>query len=247
MASSAADPPATPLAERLARHDRALVLAALAVLTGLAWTSLYRGAGMAAMGPTPLLTVIVMWWTMMAAMMLPSATPAILLYGRNAARHAGMEPSWHFLSGYLLAWLLFSVAAAALQAASVRMGLLDPMALRASGRAAAALWIAAGLYQLTPLKTACLSQCRSPAGFFARHFRQGPFAAVRLGLAHGVYCIGCCWALMALLLVGGVMNLLWVAAIAIVVALEKLVPRGNLIARCSGAAMMLWGMASLLR
>ena len=247
MAWSAAERAPFPLAERVARSDRVAVIFGVTLLILLGWASLYFGVGMAAMGPAPFAAVTVMWWEMMTAMMLPSATPAILLYGRNAARHPVMGPSWQFVSGYLLAWLGFSIAAAALQVAAVRNGLVDAMALRTSGRVTAALWIAAGIYQLTPLKTACLSHCRSPAGFFARHWRAGRFGAIRLGIGHGFYCIGCCGALMALLLVGGVMNLLWVAAIATVVALEKLAPRGDLIARAAGVAMLAWGAFSLLR
>jgi len=238
MASSAAEVPPAPLAERIARHQRWTV-AALALVTVGAWAWFATRPMM--MMPSPPLTAL-MWFVMMAAMMLPSAAPAILLYGRVAARHRGaVAPSWQFLAGYLLAWGGFSLVATAAQLAATRSGMLDPMSLRASAAVSAALWIAAGIYQLTPLKRACLAQCRAPAPFFARHWRPGRAAALRLGLAHGLFCIGCCGALMALLFVGGAMNLAWAAALAAVVAVEKIVPHGDRIGRALGLAMIGWG------
>lgn len=204
MVSSAPDSPVAPLTERVAQHPR-LVGAGLALMTLAGWAWLATRPMM--MMPSPPM-VLLMWCVMMAAMMLPSAAPAILLYGRVAAKHGGtIAPSWQFLGGYLVAWSGFSLIAAAVQVAATRAALIDPMSLRASATVSAALWIAAGAYQFTPLKRACLSQCRSPAGFFANHWRAGPTAALRLGLAHGAFCIGCCGVLMALLFVGGAMDL----------------------------------------
>jgi predicted metal-binding membrane protein len=238
MASSAADKPAAPLAERIAKHQRWMV-AALGLITLAAWAWLATRPMM--MSPS-LPMVVLMWSVMMAAMMLPSAAPAILLYGRVAAQRPGtVAPSSQFLAGYLLAWGGFSLAAAGAQVAATTTGLLDRMTLSASSTTGAVLWIAAGLYQLTPLKRACLAQCRSPAAFFARHWHGGPAAALRLGLAHGLFCIGCCGALMALLFVGGAMNLAWAAALAAVVAVEKIVPCGNRVGRLLGVAMIAWG------
>jgi predicted metal-binding membrane protein len=243
MASSAAEPRAAPLAGRLARHQR-WVGAALALVTLAAWAWLATRPMTMTLLPA---TVALMWSVMMAAMMLPSAAPAILLYGRVAARHRGaVGPSWQFVAGYLLAWSAVALFATAAQLAATRGGLLDPMTLRASSTVSAALWLAAGLYQLTPLKRACLAQCRSPAAFFARHWRAGPGAALRLGLAHGLFCIGCCAALMALLFVGGAMNLAWAAALAAVVAVEKIVPHGDRLGRLAGLAMIGWGGVVLL-
>jgi predicted metal-binding membrane protein len=243
MASSAADEQAAPLAERIAHHRRWTV-AVLALVTLAAWAWLATRPMM--MAPS-LPMVVLMWSVMMAAMMLPSAAPAILLYGRVAAQHRGaVGPSWHFLAGYLVAWSGFSLIAAAVQVAATTSGLLDPMNLHTSAAVSAALWIAAGLYQLTPLKGSCLAQCRSPAAFLARHWRAGPAAGLRLGLAHGLFCIGCCGALMALLFVGGAMNLAWAAALAVIVAVEKIMPRGDRIGRLAGLAMVGWGVARIV-
>ncbi len=199
------------------------------------------------------LTVVAMWWVMMIAMMTPSAAPVILLYGR-ATRHAqaggglkqGVVPTAAFASGYLLAWLAFSVAATALMFGLERAGVVSPVSM--GSRAAwlsAAILIAAGLYQLSPLKHACLRVCRSPAEFLTRHWRPGSLGALRMGLEHGVFCVGCCWVLMALLFVGGVMNPLWIAVLALVVLLEKVAPMGPWLARISGLVLLAWGAATL--
>jgi predicted metal-binding membrane protein len=180
----------------------------------------------------------------MVAMMLPSAAPAILLYARVRAQRHGSGPivqPWIFLLGYLAIWLVFSIAAAAAQhfAAGGAMALGD-------SRVASTVLIAAGLYQLSPLKSACLRQCRSPVQFLTRHWRAGASGAVRLGVLHGAYCVGCCWLLMALLFVGGVMNFAWIAALTLIVGIEKLVPRGDWIGRAAGVALIAWGVTRLL-
>jgi len=181
--------------------------------------------------------IFAMWTAMMVAMMLPSAAPAILLYGR-VHRHsfgaASNPPATAFLLGYLACWAAFSGLAATFQI------LLKTDALANRG-AAAALMIAAGVYQLSPLKDACLSRCRSPTEFITRHYRPGAVGALRLGLLHGAYCVGCCWLLMALLFVGGVMNLAWIAALTLMVAAEKLLPGGRWLARIAGVALIGWG------
>lgn len=237
------------LTSRILRHERAILIAGIALLVALCWWFLARGAGlpramdMAGMQPPPFAALVLMWWLMMVAMMLPSATPVILLYARvrrqrrDDARIAG---SWLFALGYLAFWLLFSILAAKLQ---TRIAGPD-MALRSPALAAAFL-IAAGLYQLSPLKSACLRQCRSPADFLSRYWRPGIGGALRLGLLHGAWCVGCCWLLMALLFVGGVMNLVWVVALAVLVAVEKLAPAGNFIGRVAGAALIAWGILKL--
>jgi predicted metal-binding membrane protein len=145
------------------------------------------------------------------------------------------------MAGYALLWLIFSVAAAAVQ----RLVTGPAMTMEAE-RAMAAALIAAGAYQLSPLKSACLAQCRSPAQFLSRHWRRGVAGAVRLGILHGAYCIGCCWALMALLFVGGVMNIGWIVVLSLIVAVEKLAPGGPWIGRAAGAALIAWGVALLL-
>ena len=152
-----------------------------------------------------------------------------------------------FLAGYLLIWLAFSIGAAGLQALLTWAGIVSAMTMgsRSAWLSGSAL-IAAGLYQLSPLKSACLAHCRTPAAFLARHWRPGARGALRLGARHGAYCLGCCWVLMALLFVGGVMNLAWIAALAILVLAEKLLPGGRLIGRGAGFILILWGVATIL-
>lgn len=192
---------------------------------------------------------IAMWWVMMIAMMTPSAAPAILLYARvrehalrNVDASRQIASSGVFASGYLLVWLLFSVLAAFLQWMLVRAGLLSAEMMWSQSRwLSATLLIAAGAYQLSPLKDVCLSGCRTPAAFFARHARAG---ALKLGALHGAYCVGCCGVLMTLLFVGGVMNVVWIAVLAVLVLVEKLLPGGRVTARLAGAALILWGLAT---
>jgi len=152
--------------------------------------------------------------------------------------HAGA--TWVFLAGYLTVWLLFSVVAA------IAQSLLTGPSMAVDNRTAqAAVLAAAGLYQLSRLKAACIGLCRSPAQFISRHWRPGWDGAVRLGVRHGIYCLGCCWMLMALLFVGGIMNLLWVVGLTLIVTIEKLAPRGDLIAKVAGAALIAWGIAKV--
>lgn len=191
-----------------------------------------------------------MWWIMMIAMMTPSAAPLVLLYAR-VYRHeqrlgklpVGVVPTFVFVLGYLLSWGCFSLVATALQRGLERADLLHQMMMWSiSPLFTAVLLIAAGLYQLTPLKLACLQHCRSPAQFLAEHFQPGTPGALRLGWKHGLYCLGCCWFLMALLFAGGIMNLLWIAGLAIYVLVEKVAPNGQLISRVAGFAMVLVGL-----
>ncbi len=192
-----------------------------------------------------------MWAVMMVGMMLPSAAPMTLVYAqvaRKAEREGSvLPPTATFVAGYLLAWTAFSAAATAAQWALDEAALLSPMLVAESPRLGAALLVAAGAYQLTPWKNACLAHCRAPAHFFAEHFRPGRGGALRLGARHGLYCLGCCWALMALLFVGGVMNLIWIAAIALFVLAEKLVPRGVGGGRLAGLALIAAGALLLAR
>lgn len=188
-----------------------------------------------------------MWTVMMVAMMTPAAAPMILLYARVGREAAAQQKpyaatAW-FAAGYLLAWTALSLLAVALQWALVRAALLTPMLAAATDGFAGAVLIVAGLYQLTSFKNACLSRCRSPFSFLLQHggFRGEAGGALALGLRHGLYCVGCCWALMALLFVAGVMNLLWIAALTLLVLLEKLGPRGELVARVSGLVLLASG------
>lgn len=234
MGSSAAD-----LTTRILRYEQALIACTVALLTVLAWGFLLRDVSMGPMKP-PLTALIAMWWLMMLAMMLPSATPAVLLYARvrqTRGRDAEIAQTWVFLGGYLAVWLAFSIAAALAQSLVAD----SSMALR-NRAAQSAVLIAAGLYQLSPFKSACVSQCRSPGQFISRHWRPRWDGAVRLGVIHGAYCVGCCWMLMALLFVGGVMNLLWVVGLTLLVAAEKLLPAEFLLPKISGIALILWGL-----
>ena len=234
------------LTHRVLRHERLVVAGGIALLAFLSWLFVLGGAGMnngAAMAPMqpPLGALVMMWWVMMAAMMLPSAAPAILLYGRVRnvrSRDPTIANSCVFLLGYLAVWMLFSIIAA-----SAQWLLIGPSMAVAASPAAAAMLIAAGGYQLSPLKAACVRQCRSPVHFITRHWQPGPAGAVRLGVMHGAYCLGCCWLLMALLFVGGIMNPLWIAGLTIMVALEKLAPGGQFFGRVAGVALIGWGLA----
>jgi predicted metal-binding membrane protein len=196
-------------------------------------------------GPWMFGLTALMWWVMMIGMMVPSATPMILLFGNVQRRQLATEsPALRvalFTAGYLIAWGLFSMLAAGAQMALTRLALLAPMELTVTTAWVGAAFVAAaGVYQLTPLKNACLRRCRSPAEFLSSHWRRGNSGAVRMGIEHGGYCVGCCWLLMGLLFAVGVMNLLWVVAIAAFVLVEKLAPRGEAIARLSGTALLLF-------
>ena len=207
--------------------------------------------GVAAWTAEDMLATLVMWSVMMVGMMTPSVAPMILIYarvGRQASeRGKPFAPAGWFALGYFLAWIAFALLATALQWALESALLISPMVASATPLFGAALLIAAGIYQWTPLKNACLTLCQSPLQFIQRHggFRGARGASVGLGLRHGIYCIGCCWALMLLLFVGGVMNLLWIAAIGALVLAEKLIP-GRLFQRVTGIGLIAAGLVLLV-
>ncbi|HEX8626060.1 MAG TPA: DUF2182 domain-containing protein [Allosphingosinicella sp.] len=247
--------------ESILRRDRAVIAAALGALAVLCWAYLGWFAAapahnMESMGPAidrwsvaDFIVMLSMWWVMMLGMMVPAAAPMILIYarvGRQAReRQTPFAPAAWFASGYFLAWLGFAVAATALQWSLETALLLTPATASVTPGVGGVLLIAAGLYQWTPLKDSCLEHCQSPMRFIQRYgFRGERDAAVRLGLRHGAYCIGCCWALMILLFVAGVMNLLWIAAIAALVLAEKLMA-ARLIQHVSGVALIGAGAALL--
>jgi predicted metal-binding membrane protein len=213
------------------------------------------GDGMAmAMAPTawtPGYAVLMffMWWIMMLAMMLPSASPMILLFARfnRSQRDKGAPwvPTAVFALGYLLVWAAFSLAAVTAQWGLERSGLLSSMMASTSVMLGAVLLIAAGLYQLTPLKYACLKHCRSPLFFISHHWRPGDWGAMRMGLEHGAFCTGCCWFLMALLFYGGIMNLFWIIGLALLVLVEKVAPAGHWVGWIMGVGLIAWGGAML--
>ncbi|MCB1433369.1 MAG: DUF2182 domain-containing protein [Alphaproteobacteria bacterium] len=210
------------------------------------------GAGMAMAMPWTLgyaVLMFFMWWIMMIAMMLPSAAPTVLLYAlvnrKSAARPGGQTRPWSagaFTGGYLAAWAAFSVIAVNLQWTLERIGLLSPMMFNTTSRVLAGIiLLLAGIYQLSPLKTACLAHCRGPVQFLAQGWRPGVSGAFAMGLHHGAYCLGCCWGLMAILFFGGIMNLYWITGLAVIVFIEKLAPAGLRFGKILGAGLMAWG------
>ena len=235
-------------APALPARDRLTLLATLVALAALAWAYLWWA-------PMPMpatsgglrtvhyaLLTFLMWLVMMAGMMMPSVAPTVLLFDRVARRAAagGTPPrTMAFVAGYLLVWLGFSVAATVLQVELIAAGWIDAMGVTARPWLTSGLLLAVGIYQWLPAKRACLDHCRSPAEFLVTAYRPGAIGALRMGLQHGLYCLGCCWALMLLLFVGGVMNLLWVAVIAAVVFAEKLLVHGDWLRRLIGIAAVL--------
>lgn len=191
--------------------------------------------------------IFTMWWLMMVAMMVPSASPVVLLYGA-LNRDRGAWGALEFLSGYLTAWAAFSLAATAVQGLLSASGWMSAMYMNlATTYLAATVLIGAGLYQLTPMKAACLDHCRGPVEALTHHRRTGRAAAFRMGLVHGGYCLGCCWALMTLLFVGGVMNIWWIVGIALYVAVEKLAPGGKRAAQLMAVVLIVAGCAMIMK
>jgi predicted metal-binding membrane protein len=246
--------------ERLLRRDRAVAAIALLAATALAWASLFRmqsgmgtmeagGMAMPSMQDwsfLELLLLFVMWATMMVAMMLPSAAPTILLVAsvlrRRRERASPAASTAVFVAGYLLVWTGFGAAAALTQWGLHQAALLSPAMASTSPVLGGILLIVAGVYQWLPLKSACLGRCRSPLEFLGSEWREGSGGALVMGARHGLFCLGCCWALMTLLFVAGVMNLLWVAAIAALVLVEKVVPAGVWLGRVAGLTLAGWGL-----
>ena len=246
-------------------RGRVLLIACLLFATALAWAWLLAGAGMdmdafqmtamagmdgwlmqpAVWSPGYALLLIGMWWAMMAAMMLPSAMPVLLLFTRVTGGEPGQiarsGPGLWFALGYLLAWGGFSVAATAMQWALEATRLLSPMLETTHHGLGAAILVLAGAWQLTPVKRACLRHCQSPLGFIVGHWRDGASGALRMGLRHGIYCLGCCWFLMLLLFFGGVMNLYWIVGLTAYVLLEKAIAPGNWLGRATGILLIVWG------
>ena len=259
------------LIERTLRRHGRIVGVSLFVLAALSWFHLLRGAGTGMspiamsmwqfpppappmVGPadwsaTYAFLMLSMWWVMMIAMMVPSAAPMILLYARVVGRAADHGQSLAafgrtsiFLAGYLTIWFGFSIMATLTQSVLEVSGILDGMRMWSTSRTlSAALVVGAGIYQLTPVKSACLEHCRAPVGYLAAHFRPGNLGAWRMGLEHGAYCVGCCWALMLLLFVGGTMNLIWIAGLAILVLVEKQLARGKWLERIIGSILIVVG------
>jgi len=253
--------------ESVLRREGLVFGAGLVLIVTLAWVWLVLGAGMDMtaiemtamagmdgwlMRPadwTPAYAALMasMWTVMMVAMMLPSAAPTLLLFLRMSRRAKGaatpFAPAAAFALGYVAAWTAFSLLATLGQWALEAARLMSPMLETTNVWLGAAILVAAGLWQLTPMKTACLRHCRSPLGYLMSNWRPGAWGAFRMGAAHGAYCLGCCWFLMALLFFGGVMNLYWIVGLAVFVLLEKTLPYGHRLARAAGAPLVMWGLA----
>ena len=243
--------------EGVLRRDRLVVASGLAVIAVLAWSYIVHMARMmsphatmampmsGSAGVPALAWLVPMWIVMMVAMMLPSAGPTILLFASVARRRRALgnptASTLVFTLGYLLVWAAYATVAAAAQWKLHEVALLSPAMVSASPWLGGGLLIAAGIYQWLPAKDACLSHCRSPLGFLSSEWREGARGALIMGIRHGSFCVGCCALLMALLFVAGVMNLLWVATIAIFVLVEKLGPGGRTLGRATGLAMVGWG------
>jgi predicted metal-binding membrane protein len=219
-------------------------------MTGFRMIPAGRGLMMPAAAPWASLEfvfVFAMWAVMMVGMMTPSATPMILLYARvgrqAAAQGMPFAPTIWFAAGYLLIWCAFALVATLAQWGLDRMFLLTPMMESASWAFGGTVLVTVGLFQWTPLKDTCLRQCQAPWLFLQRHggFRRDAVGSLALGARHGAYCVGCCWALMALLFVVGVMNTLWIAALTILILAEKIIPAGRLISRLAGAGIFAAG------
>lgn len=257
--------------ETTVKRDRYVVLGALGFVVALSWSYVLAGAAMemSALEMTWLISgegsmgmmmpavwnlgyaglMLVMWWVMMIAMMLPAATPMVLLFAAMSRKQKESGnpyvPTSLFALAYLIVWAGFSIIAVAVQWGLEAMTLLSPMLVSASAILGASLLIAAGTYQFTPLKQACLKNCRSPLQFILTRWRGGSDGAFRMGIEHGAYCVGCCWFLMGLLFFGGIMNLYWIAGLAVFVLLEKTIPAGHWFGYAVGIALIVWGVAVL--
>jgi predicted metal-binding membrane protein len=245
----------------IAQRERWIIAGALGTIAAAAWIYMIHearsmnisgvceclsmrmsGAGFSA---GTLLPLFLMWAGMMVAMMLPSATPMILTFAAVSRNRRRQErpyvPVTIFVAGYVAIWTAFSLVAALAQWLLHREALLSPAMASRSAWLGGILLLAAGIFQFTPLKHACLAQCRAPFEFIMTRWREGARGAFRMGVEHGLFCAGCCWALMGLLFVAGVMNILWIAALSLLVGLEKLMPRGFWLSSVTGAALTVWG------
>jgi predicted metal-binding membrane protein len=260
----ATESPATDLAAFIYRRDRAIVIAGIVVLTAISWVYLIRlptmpgemgmdaGMAMQMANPNPaawtmrdFVFMFWMWAVMMLAMMLPSATPMILLVTRvnrqRRQQRRPFTPTATFTAGYVLVWTGFSALATTVNWGLHQAGIMTSMMGATGALVGGALLIGAGLFQFTPLKHACLDHCRSPMSWLMSSWKDGWAGAVGMGMRHGLYCLGCCWMLMALLFALGVMNLPWIAVLAGFVLLEKVIPVGAAVSRLSGLALIAWG------
>lgn len=238
-------------AQAVYRRDRAIVLASLAGVTLLAWVDMALMANPSTpvgwcgnlmahdqhWTPDDALAAFAMWNVMMVGMMIPTASPMIGMFAATSRRHGSGKPAvptLFFVLGYLIAWAGYSAAATGLQWALQSATLLSPNDLQVGPRLGGALLIGAGLFQFTRLKNNCLTHCRTPMSFLMTQWREGAGGAVQMGLKHGSYCVGCCWAIMLLMFSAGLMNLVWTAVLAVFMLLEKIIPAGDKLGRIAG-------------
>ena len=255
------------ITENILRRDRQVVIGGLVAIVLLSWAYMVYMAwdmvnmmgmeigmemGMEMAMPNMqswrfvnVFLLFVMWTVMQIAMMTPSAAPMVLTYSKISRRQKGADrpivATTVFYLGYILVWTLFSAVAAIAQTALHNATLLSPMMETTSPILGGVILVAAGIFQFTPYKTVCLSHCRTPIGFFMTEWRDGTKGALQMGIKHGAFCVGCCWLLMALLFVGGVMNLLWIGIIAAYVLAEKVLPGGHRVSWGIGVVMLAWG------
>ena len=245
--------------ESLLKRDRLVIAVGIVGLTALAWAYLvYLARDMGGMDQGMMMAqmqswtiadfgfMFLMWAVMMVGMMVPTAAPVVLLFAANSRRLREQQqpyvPTAVFLSGYVVVWSGFAVAATAGNwALHVNDLLSSMMGESASAYLGGGLLIAAGLFQLSPLKYVCLKHCRSPLSFLTNDWREGSWGAFNMGLRHGAFCVGCCWILMGLLFVLGIMNLIWIAALAAFVLLEKVAPAGQYVGMTAGILLIIWG------
>jgi predicted metal-binding membrane protein len=246
--------------EAVFKRDRTIVISGIAGVSVLAWVYMfYLASGIKNMdmgitmvmpqtqswGAMDFLLTFIMWTVMMVAMMVPSAAPMVLMFTTvNRKRREQEDPfvsTGVFLLGYLVAWAWYSSLATLGQWVLHNTALLSPMMSNTSVILGGILLLAAGIFQFTPLKYACLTHCRSPLGFLLNEWQDGRRGAFIMGLKSGNYCVVCCWALMSLMFVAGVMNLFWMAALAAFVLLEKVAPAGRWVSRISGTLLVVWG------
>lgn len=253
--------------ETLIKRDRLVVLGGLILVIILAWAYILAGAGMNKDSTVAMpdnmnmmtsgadwtvgyaVLMFIMWWVMMMAMMLPSAAPMILLFATvNKGARVDLPkgvPTFVFASGYMIAWGFFSLIAATVQWALTSVLLLDNMMQGTSYLLSGAILISAGAYQFLPVKDACLRHCQTPMQFVMGHWSPGHIGALKMGVLHGTFCLGCCWFLMALLFFGGVMNLIWIGGLALYVLVEKLAPPILYISKIAGVVLLVWGVATV--
>jgi len=244
--------------ESLLQREQLLVFSGLALITVLAWAYMLHmawgmvGKGMdinlaclGHWGPGDLAHMFIMWSIMMVAMMVPSASPMIIIFASVNRQRSGMQgpfiPTWLFVLGYLTAWTVYSALATLVQWGLHTAALLTHTLVITSPLLAALLLVATGIFQWTPFRDACMTQCRSPFGFIITEWREGRWGALIMGLKHGIYCVGCCWMLMTLCFALGVMNMLWMAALTAFMLLEKITDN-KWISRTAGLILVVWGL-----